>query len=123
MSPELLLKCAQKIGQLEAFGIGYIPVLDGDRVILKDTRPITEEVYGVAAPFLEWPSLVFDLENKSWQMDLQIALEKEGWEFKYWSGTEEFVAESPADEKPYLTAKTKPDLLAQCVESTTTAGR
>lgn len=61
--------------------------------------------------------LHFTLETAHDQMALQIALEKEGWQFWWWN--DEFYASQYETDTPDVkTSNTKPALLAACVEST-----
>lgn len=119
MSEELMLKAAKLIYPA---GSAFDPVIEDGRVILKSTKPISKEKYGDLAESLEFPSLVFSLENRAWQMDLQVALEKLGWEFSFNEGfhaeKDDFRHDDATGELLWFYAPTKPELLIKCVEAT-----
>lgn len=61
-------------------------------------------------------SCSFSLESLADQMALQIALEREGWEFWYWKDDDTFRAWKLHCGEESLGAKTKPELLLSCIE-------
>lgn len=97
INPELVKKCAEMSGV-------RLQEIDGKLIVM---RP---EVYAFEhCDALEpWPKIVYDpMNSDTWQKALQMALERDGWEFGYnesfgyWAqnlkkGFSHVMAESPA---------------------------
>jgi hypothetical protein len=94
MKPEVLLECARKAYKKAAWRWD-----ESRRLPVCDSSLLT---------------LTFDLEELAMQMALQIAMERGGWLFG--ATSHEFFASRDGSSEDVINAKSKPELLALCVE-------